>query len=43
MNTLKLRIWALLLMLVCCTVVYTSAMSGLPAASAQPALLSWML
>jgi len=43
MNSLKLRIWVLLLMLVCCSVVYTSAASNLPVAHAAAPDLSWLL
>ena len=43
MNSMKLRIWALLLMLVCCSVVYTSAMSLLPQASGAGSMLSMLL
>jgi hypothetical protein len=32
MNTLKLRIWALL-MLICCTLLYSSIMPNLPVVS----------
>ena len=42
MNTLKLRIWTLL-MLICCTLLYSSIMPNLPVVSAKATLVPWML
>lgn len=43
MNSTKLRIWVLLLMLTACSVVYTTAVSLLPAQGSAGVSLAWIL
>ena len=38
MNTMRIRMWAVVLMLFACTFVYTSVMSMGPAAASAPSL-----
>ena len=38
MNTMRIRMWAVVLMLFACTFVYTSIMSMGPAAASAPSL-----
>ena len=43
MYTRRIRLWAIMLMLIACSFVYTSAMSSLPAAGTGLPAMPWLL
>ena len=43
MHTAKIRFWAILLMLLACSFVYSSAASNLPVAGGAAPIAAWML